>query len=189
MAGFADDFHCGQVLREPPVQVVVGQQRPDVGRRGGQHSDGLHDLDVGQRVVAAGPGNAAELPGRQRRHDHGHRGEGELAPLQAIRDRHGNQVTLTRTAGQSGNITQITSPSGRWIKLSYDTANRVTRAEDNIGRAVSYAYDAGAADAARRSRCLTTRACRDGGAGGVARSRQRPGSMRGVRGQPGAALR
>ncbi len=62
-------------------------------------------------------------------------------PLQAIRDRNGNQITLTRTAGQSGNITQITSPNGRWIQLAYDTSNRITHAQDNIGRAVQYVYD------------------------------------------------
>ena len=72
---------------------------------------------------------------------------GDTAPLSAIRDRYGNQITITR-AGTNiygspvGNITQLTSPSGRWIKLSYDGANRITRAEDNSGRAVTYAYDA-----------------------------------------------
>jgi RHS repeat-associated protein len=67
---------------------------------------------------------------------------GENQPLQSIRDRYGNQITLTRTSGQAGNITQITSPTGKWIKLSYDTGNRITRAEDIIGRAVTYTYDA-----------------------------------------------
>jgi YD repeat-containing protein len=66
---------------------------------------------------------------------------GSAKPLQAIRDRYGNQITLTRTNGQGGNITQITSPNGKWIKLSYDTSNRITRAEDNTGRAVVYTYD------------------------------------------------
>ncbi|WP_320069111.1 pre-peptidase C-terminal domain-containing protein [Micromonospora sp. RTGN7] len=66
---------------------------------------------------------------------------GENAPLQSIRDRHGNQITLTRSSGgQSGDITQVTSPNGRWIKLSY-TGGRVTRAQDNAGRAVQYGYD------------------------------------------------
>ncbi|QDY07874.1 hypothetical protein FJK98_12430 [Micromonospora sp. HM134] len=66
---------------------------------------------------------------------------GENTPLQSIRDRHGNQITLTRASGgQAGDITQITSPNGRWIKLSY-TAGRVTRAQDNAGRAVQYGYD------------------------------------------------
>ncbi|MFG3685498.1 RHS repeat-associated core domain-containing protein [Micromonospora sp. NPDC047740] len=66
---------------------------------------------------------------------------GENAPLQSIRDRHGNQITLTRSSGgQSGDITQITSPNGRWIKLAY-TSGRVTRAQDNAGRVVQYGYD------------------------------------------------
>ncbi len=67
---------------------------------------------------------------------------GENAPLQSIRDRNGNQITITRTNGQSGNITQVTSPNGRWIQFSYDASNRITQAKDNIGRTVTYQYDA-----------------------------------------------
>ncbi|MEU4244099.1 RHS repeat-associated core domain-containing protein [Actinoplanes sp. NPDC026619] len=75
---------------------------------------------------------------------------GDESPLQAIRDKFGNTVTLTRApAGPwtdgitraNGPITQITSPNGKWIKLSYDTGNRVTRAEDALGRSVDYGYD------------------------------------------------
>jgi RHS repeat-associated protein len=67
---------------------------------------------------------------------------GENQPLQAIRDRHGNQITFTRTNGQAGNVTQITGPSGRWIRFNYDGANRITQATDNSGRSVAYTYDA-----------------------------------------------
>jgi RHS repeat-associated protein len=67
---------------------------------------------------------------------------GDIAPLQAIRDRYGNTVTITRSGGQIGNITKITSPNGRWITFSYDGSNRVTQATDNIGRSVGYTYDA-----------------------------------------------
>jgi RHS repeat-associated protein len=66
---------------------------------------------------------------------------GENAPLQAIRDRNGNQITLTRTNGQRGNITQISATGGRWINLTYDTSNRIIQAEDNAGRIVGYHYD------------------------------------------------
>jgi RHS repeat-associated protein len=66
---------------------------------------------------------------------------GENQPLQAIRDRHGNQVTVTHANGQAGNITQVTSPSGRWIKFSYDASNRITQARDDTGRVVGYVYD------------------------------------------------
>jgi RHS repeat-associated protein len=67
---------------------------------------------------------------------------GENRPLQRIRDRYGNQITLTRTNGQSGNITQISATGGRWIKLTYDTSNRIIQAQDNVGRTVGYHYDA-----------------------------------------------
>jgi len=66
---------------------------------------------------------------------------GDSSPLQAIVDRYGNKVTITRTNGQTGNISKITSPSGRWIELSYDGNNRITQAKDCIGRTVSYSYD------------------------------------------------
>ena len=59
-------------------------------------------------------------------------------PVQAIQDRFGNRLTITRT---NGRITQITSPNGRWISFTTDTNGRITQAKDNIGRTVTYAYD------------------------------------------------
>jgi RHS repeat-associated protein len=68
---------------------------------------------------------------------------GDERPLQAIRDRHGNQITLTRTNGQGGDIVQITAPSGGWIRLDYHQGtNRIATATDNAGRTVQYGYDA-----------------------------------------------
>src|SRR5262249_9598814 len=43
-----------------------------------------------------------------------------------------------------GNLLRVTSPNGRWIAFTYDSAfpvNHVTQATDNIGRTVSYTYD------------------------------------------------
>ncbi len=57
---------------------------------------------------------------------------GHQAPLQAIRDRYGNETKL--------NLMRVTSPSGRWIQFTYDGSNRITQAEDNIGRIVTYIY-------------------------------------------------
>jgi RHS repeat-associated protein len=66
---------------------------------------------------------------------------GDMAPLQAIRDRYGNTVTIDHGAGQQfGNVLQVTSPNGRWIKFTYDASNRVIEAKDNIGRTVAYSY-------------------------------------------------
>lgn len=67
----------------------------------------------------------------------------DFAPLKSIRDRNGNQITITRAGGNTGNITQITSPNNRWIQFTYDTSNRITQAKDNIGRTVNYTYDSG----------------------------------------------
>lgn len=66
---------------------------------------------------------------------------GANQPLQAIRDRHGNQITIIRTGGQAGNVIEILSPNGRWITFSYDASNRITQAQDNIGQSVTYTYD------------------------------------------------
>ncbi|SFR29198.1 RHS repeat-associated core domain-containing protein [Lentzea waywayandensis] len=76
---------------------------------------------------------------------------GEEAPLHEIRDKYGNTTTITRAPAPPGTdgkvrtdgpITQITTPSGRWVKFTYDEANppRVKSIEDNIGRRVSYTY-------------------------------------------------
>jgi RHS repeat-associated protein len=67
-------------------------------------------------------------------------GENE-APLQSIRDRFGNIISLSRAGGaRSGDITRISSSSGRWIKLTYDGSHRVTQAKDSAGRTVGYSY-------------------------------------------------
>jgi YD repeat-containing protein len=57
-------------------------------------------------------------------------------------DRYGNALTLARDLS-TGNLNRIVSPSGRWINFSYDTAGRITQAQDNSGRTVSYSYDSG----------------------------------------------
>jgi RHS repeat-associated protein len=66
---------------------------------------------------------------------------GENAPLQSIRDRYGNTVTVAHSQGQSGQVTRVTSPNGRWIAFSYDAAGRIAQASDNANRTVTYAYD------------------------------------------------
>jgi YD repeat-containing protein len=64
------------------------------------------------------------------------------APLESIRDRNGNTVTLTRAGSQSGLITRISATGGRWIAFSYDASNRITSATDQASRLVTYQYDA-----------------------------------------------
>ncbi|MEG8281212.1 RHS repeat-associated core domain-containing protein [Streptomyces sp. AHA2] len=62
-------------------------------------------------------------------------------PLQEIRDRHGNATRIIRSNGSKGDITSVTAPGGRWISFSYDSAQRITKAQDNTGRSTSYTYD------------------------------------------------
>ncbi len=65
---------------------------------------------------------------------------GNEGPLQAIRDRSGDQLTLTHEEGQRGKITQITSPHGRWVKFTYDSDTRITEIKDNAGQSLKYKY-------------------------------------------------
>ena len=59
-----------------------------------------------------------------------------------IEDRNGNTQYVSRDSNY--NITEV-SDSGTnnfWIKFTYDSSNRVTQAQDALGRTVSYSYDA-----------------------------------------------
>jgi YD repeat-containing protein len=58
--------------------------------------------------------------------------------LVAIFDRNGNEVRLIRQS--NGDLTEIKSPNGRWIRLSY-SEGQVSRATDDSGNAVDYGYD------------------------------------------------
>jgi YD repeat-containing protein len=48
-------------------------------------------------------------------------------------------VKLTRA--ENGNLQEITSPSGQWIRLTYDSPGRIVRATDSAGEHVDYGYD------------------------------------------------
>jgi RHS repeat-associated protein len=63
--------------------------------------------------------------------------------LQAIRNRLGAQVTITRENGFSGRITRVTSPSGRFIDFTYGAHNGdyISQISDNTGRTVTYGYN------------------------------------------------
>jgi YD repeat-containing protein len=58
--------------------------------------------------------------------------------LVGIFDGNGNEVRLSR--GASGELTEIKSPEGHWIRLEYDHL-RMIRARDSSGNAVEYEYD------------------------------------------------
>ena len=66
-------------------------------------------------------------------------GFGLGAPLQFIKDRNGNSLTLTWSNNQSGQLTNITSSDGRYVNLTY-SGNLVASITDNASRAVSYSY-------------------------------------------------
>jgi RHS repeat-associated protein len=63
-----------------------------------------------------------------------------------IIDRYSNIVNLTRTPTSNSptgcNLTQVTSPNGRYITFTHDSQGRFKQAQDNIGRTVKYTYDA-----------------------------------------------
>ena len=73
---------------------------------------------------------------------------GEIGPyLMGIRDRVGNQLTISRTMpGNNVPITRITSPNGRWVDFTYVTVNTlllISQIRDSFGRTVSYTYHPG----------------------------------------------
>jgi len=59
--------------------------------------------------------------------------------LVGVFDGDGNEAILSRK--RNGDLTEIKSPSGRWIRLEYDKG-RIIRAKDNSGTVVEYDYDA-----------------------------------------------
>ena len=72
-------------------------------------------------------------------------GSGFTAPLRAIRDRNGNQITVERARDDyreaTGNVVSVHTASGRSIQFGYDDSDRVVEATDNVGRSASYSYD------------------------------------------------
>ncbi|MGB9146789.1 MAG: RHS repeat-associated core domain-containing protein [Acidobacteriaceae bacterium] len=64
----------------------------------------------------------------------------QQAAIIGMHDRYGNSLTFTRDG--NSNLTEITSPNGRWIQFTYDSSNRVIQAQDNLGRQTSYTYNA-----------------------------------------------
>jgi RHS repeat-associated protein len=59
--------------------------------------------------------------------------------LIAMTDRFGNRLTIVRNAGL---VTRLSTPNGRYVEFTYDMSNRITQAEDIIGRIWTYQYDA-----------------------------------------------
>jgi YD repeat-containing protein len=72
-------------------------------------------------------------------------GENQVVPQKAaligVRDRNGNQLTLIRNV--DGDLTRIATPNGRSLDFTYDTSHHITKAKDNIGREILYAYTSG----------------------------------------------
>jgi YD repeat-containing protein len=67
---------------------------------------------------------------------------GTRASMEFIQDRYGNTLNISRNfSNGTGDITQITSPNGRWLQFTYDSCNRIQQLTDNIGRSTIYAYD------------------------------------------------
>ena len=64
-------------------------------------------------------------------------------PLTGVQDRTGNLLTVTRSGTHGEFIDRITSPNGRWVDFTNDLTNGVVQQiRDNLGRTVSYGYDA-----------------------------------------------
>ena len=67
---------------------------------------------------------------------------GNGAPLQSVRDRFGNQVTVLHGTGTYGDISDVLSSSGRWLRYTYNgTSGLASEVDDQAGRSVRYQYD------------------------------------------------
>jgi len=64
--------------------------------------------------------------------------DGERGSLVGIFDKTGNEIHLARKP--NGDLTEITSPNGNWIRFSQDNG-LLSRAADSMGNAVNYIYD------------------------------------------------
>ena len=65
-----------------------------------------------------------------------------ISGLVSITDYSNATLTFQRDPQTPINITSITDPTGRSLKLQYDAQNRITSLTDPIGRTVTYTYDA-----------------------------------------------
>jgi YD repeat-containing protein len=63
---------------------------------------------------------------------------GERGSLAGIFDKAGNEIHIARKP--NGDLTEITSPNGNWIRFSQENG-LLSRAADSMGNAVNYIYD------------------------------------------------
>lgn len=61
--------------------------------------------------------------------------------LTGFQDPSGHKTEMTRN--DSGDLLNVTTPSGKWLRFEYDSAHRIRRITDSQGRVSQYAYDAG----------------------------------------------
>jgi YD repeat-containing protein len=65
----------------------------------------------------------------------------QVTVLTGFQDPSGHKTEMTRN--DSGDLLNVTTPSGKWLRFEYDSAHRIRRITDSQGRVSQYAYDAG----------------------------------------------
>lgn len=136
----------GTLYEDPTLNLIDGGTVPFVRVDGSSFNDAIFEAQTaspafaGAKLVWVGRGWDLTL------RDGTVLNFGENAPLQSIRDRHGNTVTIRRTAKNSfgnyvGAITNVTSNDGYWMDFEYDTGGHVTMVTDNASRSVTYTYE------------------------------------------------
>lgn len=136
----------GTLYEDPSLNLIDGTTVPFVRVAGSAFNDAIFEAQTvspmfaGAKLVWVGRGWDLTL------RDGTVLNFGENAPLQSIRDRHGNTVTIRRIAknshgNQIGAIKNVSSNDGYWMDFEYDASGHVTKVTDNTSRSVSYTYE------------------------------------------------
>ena len=68
-------------------------------------------------------------------------GDSKPGQCGVVEFRNANDEVLKVVRERNGNVSRIVSPSGKWVALTYDSQDRINRADDSLGRSVQYSYD------------------------------------------------
>jgi YD repeat-containing protein len=93
------------------------------------------------RITWNGTGWTVALQNRSAYKLRGCNGSSKPAQCGVVEFRNSKGEVLQVQREINGNISRIVSPSGKWVALTYDSSDRIIRADDSMHRSVGYEYD------------------------------------------------